>query len=187
MSVAAKSSELGLTPGIWSIDPMHSTVEVIVRHMVVSKVRGRFNEFSGTINVAESVEDSTVEATIKAASIFTAQEMRDNHLRSADFLDAEQFPEITFQSTAITAGASSYNMVGDLTIHGVTKSIELNLEFNGVDAHPQGGHRAGFSATGAISRKDFGMEWNAVLESGGVMVSDKVNIELEIQAASPQA
>ena len=187
MSVASKASELGLTPGVWTIDPVHSSVEIIVRHMVVSKVRSRFLDFAGTINIAENIADSTVNATIKAASISSGQEMRDGHLRTGDFLDVEKYPEITFVANGVNVDSKGYTLVGDLTLHGVTKSVSLELEFNGVDAHPEGGYRAGFSASGSILRKDFGMEWNAVLESGGVLLSDKLNIELEIQAASPEA
>ena len=187
MSVPIKASEIGLTPGVWTIDPIHSTVEFLVKHLVISKVRGRFNEFAGTITIAESLLDSAVLATIQANSIFTGQEMRDNHLRSGDFLEIENFPEITFRSTSITANTKNYTLTGDLTMRGVTKEVTLELEFNGAGAHPQGGVRAGFSATGSLSRKDFGIEYNASLEGGGVLLSDKMTLEFEIQASSPEA
>ena len=183
---ATTASALGLKTGVWEIDPVHSTVEFLVKHLVVSKVRGRFNEFSGSVTIAENLLDSQVNATIATASIFTNQEMRYNHLRSGDFLDAESFPSITFNSTSIEADGSDYVLNGDLTMHGVTKGVSLNLEFNGVAAHPMGGVRAGFTATGTLSRKDFGMEYNAPLEAGGVLLSDKITIELEIQATQPE-
>lgn len=164
---------------------MHSTVEFVVKHLVVSKVKGRFNEFSGSIEVAENILDSKVLATIAAGSISTGQEMRDNHLKTGDFLDIETYPTITFESKAITPSSDGYLMTGDLSMHGVTKLVSLNLEFNGVAAHPQGGLRASFTASGTLSRKEFGMEFNAALEGGGMLLSDKLNVELEIQASDP--
>lgn len=185
MSVQTTAAELGLKPGTWIIDPMHSTVEFLVKHLVVSKVRGRFNEFSGTIEVAEKLLDSKVVVTIAPNSIFTGQEMRDNHLRSGDFLEIEKYPNITFESTGIIPTSENYQLTGNLSLHGITKSVTLDLEFNGIAAHPQAGNRASFTATGSLSRKDFNMEYNAVIEGGGVMLSDKINLEFEIQASEP--
>ncbi len=185
MSVPTSASSMGLKPGIWTVDPVHSTVEFLVKHLVVSKVRGRFTDFSGSIEVGEDILDSKVIANIAANSIFTGQEMRDNHLRTGDFLDIEKYPTITFTSTAVTPTSDSYKLTGDLTMHGVSKAVELDLEFNGVSKSPQGDVRAGFSAKGVISRKDFQMEFNAPLDGGGMMLSDKLNIEIEIEAVEP--
>ncbi|CAG4931302.1 MULTISPECIES: YceI family protein [Acidithrix] len=187
MSAITSSAELGLKEGTWTIDPAHSSIEFVVKHLVVSKVRGRFNEFAGTITVASNLLDSAVNATIATNSIFTGQEMRDNHLKSGEFLDAEANPQITFDSTSIVANGDSYTLNGDLSIHGVTKGVALDLEFNGIASHPMGGNRAAFTATTTISRKDFNMEYNAPLETGGMLLSDKITIELEIQASAPEA
>jgi polyisoprenoid-binding protein YceI len=179
----------GLTPGTWHVDPSHSEVGFTVRHLMVSKVKGRFADVSGSITVAEDVLQSTVEAVAKVASIDTREENRDNHLRSADFFDAEQFPELTFRSTALRAKGSDFEMDGDLTIKGVTKPVTFALEYNGASANPlaEGAATAGFSAEAEINRKDFGLEWNVALESGGVLVGDKVKITLEIEAGKAHA
>jgi polyisoprenoid-binding protein YceI len=171
-----------LPTGTWTIDQAHSEVSFVVRHLMVSKVRGRFGSFRGTITVAPDPLDSTVEATIDVASVHTGDENRDNHLRSADFFDVETHPEMRFRSTAIRADGGDHVVVGDLTIHGVTRTVELALEFNGTSGDPWGGTRAGFSAGTELSRKEFGLEWNAPVETGGVVVGDKVKINLEIQA-----
>jgi polyisoprenoid-binding protein YceI len=179
----------GLTPGTWTVDPSHSEVGFVVRHLMVSKVKGRFADVSGTITVAENVLKSTVEATAKVASIDTRDENRDAHLRSADFFDAENFPELTFRSTALRAKGSDFEMDGDLTIRGVTKPVTFILEYNGASANPlaEGAATAGFSAEAEINRKDFGLEWNVALESGGVLVGEKVKITLEIEAGKAHA
>jgi polyisoprenoid-binding protein YceI len=174
----------GLTTGTWTVDPAHSEVGFVVRHMMVSKVKGRFTKVSGTITVAENVLDSSVVATAETASIDTRDENRDAHLRSADFFDAENFPELTFRSTGIRANGDAFTLDGDLTIHGTTRPVSFDLEFNGASANPlaDGNPTAGFSAETEISRKDFGLEWNVALETGGVLVGDKVKIVLEIEA-----
>ena len=179
----------GLTPGTWHIDPSHSEVGFVVRHLMVSKVKGRFAEVSGTITVAEDVLQSSVQASAKVASIDTREANRDAHLRSADFFDAESYPELTFRSTALRAKGSDFEMDGDLTIKGVTRPVTFTLEYNGASANPlaEGAATAGFSAETEINRKDFGLEWNVALESGGVLVGDKVKIVLEIEAGKAQA
>jgi polyisoprenoid-binding protein YceI len=171
-----------LTAGTWNIDASHSAVEFVVRHVVVSKVRGRFTDITGAITIADNPIDSTVTATIGLASINTDDEKRDEHLRSADFFDVANNPSMTFDSTSIVAKGNDYIVNGDLTINGTTKGIELALEFNGVAGDPWGGTRAGFSASTTINRKDFGLSWNVALEAGGFLVGEDIKIELEIEA-----
>lgn len=174
----------GLTTGTWTIDPSHSEVGFVVRHMMVSKVKGRFAKVQGTITVAEDVLNSSVEATIDAASIDTRDENRDNHLRSADFFEVETHPTLNFRSTGIRRDGDDFVLDGDLTIRGTTRPVSLELEFNGAQPNPlaEGKPAAGFSAHTEISRKDFGLEWNVALETGGVLVADKIKIVLEIEA-----
>jgi polyisoprenoid-binding protein YceI len=176
----------GLVAGTWTIDPIHSEVGFSVRHLMVSKVKGSFKTFAGSITIAEDPLDSHAEARIDASSVDTRDEGRDSHLRSSDFFDVEKHPEITFTSTAVRPAGRDYVVTGDLTIHGVTRSVDLDLEFNGVHADPWGGVRAGFSATTEISRSDYGIEFNIPLDGGGVVVGDKVKIILEVEAALQQ-
>jgi polyisoprenoid-binding protein YceI len=177
------TTAVNVPTGTWAIDLSHSAATFSVRHLMVSKVRGRFTSFSGTISVPDDPYASTVEATIDVASIDTHDAGRDEHLRSGDFLEIDKYPTITFRSTGVRGDVpDALVLVGDLTIRGVTRSVELALEFNGVAADPWGGTRAGFSASTEISRKDFGMEWNVALEAGGFVVGDKVKIELEVEA-----
>jgi len=171
-----------LSAGTWNIDPVHSEVGFTVRHMMVSKVRGRFTGFSGVITVAEDPLQSKVEATIDASSIDTGDETRDNHLRSGDFFSVEEHPNFTYRSTSVRQKGDDFEVEGELTIRGVTRSVPLSLELNGVGPDPYGGTRAGFSATTEISRKDFGIEFNIPLEGGGVVVGDKITVQLEIEA-----
>jgi len=171
-----------LSPGVWNIDASHSSVAFVVRHLVVSKVRGRFDKFSGAITIAEDPLQSRVDATIEVGSVSTGDDSRDGHLRTGDFFDVDQFPTMTFATTGVRADGGDYVLSGDLTIKGVTKPVELELEFNGVEGDPWGGTRAGFSAETEINRKDWGLEYNMVLETGGVMVGEKVKIQLEIEA-----
>lgn len=168
----------------YAIDAAHSTLGFTIRHAGIGKTRGAFADFAGTIEVADETTPvgSSVTATIKAASIDTRNNDRDNHLRSADFFDVEQFPEWTFRSTGVSGTNEDFTITGDLTIHGVTKSVELKAEFTGTATDPFGNARAGFEATATISRKEFGLTWNAALEAGGVLVGDKVAISLEIEA-----
>jgi polyisoprenoid-binding protein YceI len=172
----------GLTPGTWAIDPSHSSVDFTARHLMVSKVRGRFERFEGIITIDEQLLASHVEATVDLASVDSRDPKRDEHLRSADFFDIESFPTLQFVSTGVRPDRDDYVLTGDLTVHGVTRPVELKLEFNGVSGDPWGGQRAGFTASTELSRKDFGLEWNVALETGGVLVGDKVKIDIEIEA-----
>jgi len=171
-----------LTPGTWTIDPSHSSVGFVARHLMVSKVRGEFRSFSGALTIAEDRLASSVQASVEMNSVSTGDDQRDGHLRTGDFFDTEQFPRMTFTSTAVRAAGDDFVLVGDLTIKGVTRSVEFELEFDGVSPDPWGGTRAGFSATTVINRKDFGLEWNVALDTGGVLVGDKVTITRDIQA-----
>ncbi|OZC89049.1 hypothetical protein CH254_10635 [Rhodococcus sp. 06-412-2C] len=170
-----------LTAGTWVIDPAHSTVGFTVRHLVVSKVRGRFQNFSGTITVAEDGTPS-VDAEIDVASITTDNEQRDGHLKTADFFEVEKFPTATFKSTSVKADGGDFIVTGDFTLHGVTNSIDLKLEFNGVNAGMGNGPVAGFEASTVINRKDFGISIDMPLEGGGAVVGDKITLNLEIEA-----
>jgi polyisoprenoid-binding protein YceI len=178
-----------MTINNWNLDTVHSGINFTVRHMVVSKVRGRFAKFNGTVALDESdVTRSSVEATIDASSIDTGTAQRDDHLKSADFFDVERFPEIRFLSTRIEkVSGDRYRLTGELTIHGVTRSIALETEYGGRGKDPWGNERVGFTAKGAIDRKDFGLVWNQALETGGVLVSDRVELELEVQAVRAAA
>jgi polyisoprenoid-binding protein YceI len=178
-----------LNPGTWAIDPSHSEVSFSVRHLMVSKVRGTFKSFSGTINVAEDLTASSVEATIDVASVDTRDERRDTHLRSADFFNVEAHPQMTYRSTGVRATGEDYILDGELSLHGVTRPVALRVELNGVGSDPWGGTRAGFSASAEISRKDFGIDIAMPLEGGGVVVGDRVAIHLEVEATlqAPQA
>lgn len=172
----------GLTPGVWTIDPSHTAVTFSARHLMVSKVRGRFSAVSGAITIDDDAARSSVEAAIEMASISTDDDQRDGHLRSGEFLDVENHPTMTFRSTELRSDDDDYVLVGELTIKGVTRPVELELEFEGVEKDPWGGTRVGFSAEGEINRKDFGMEWNVVLETGGLLVGEKVKITLDVEA-----
>ncbi|MHB1488230.1 MAG: YceI family protein [Acidimicrobiales bacterium] len=168
--------------GTWDIDPVHSDVSFMVRHMMVSKVRGRFTTFSGEITTGENPLESSVTAEIDLASIDTGNEDRDNHVRSADFFEADAHPKMTYRSTAIRQSGDKYILDGELTIKGVTRNVSLDLEVNGLGPDAYGGTRVGFSATGELNRKDFGVNFNATMETGGVVVGDKVQLLLEIEA-----
>jgi polyisoprenoid-binding protein YceI len=170
-----------LTAGTWAIDTVHSTVGFSVRHLMVSKVRGTFNDFTGAITVAED-GTAAVTAEIQVASIDTKNTDRDAHIKSADFFDAEQYPTATFTSTAVRAKGDDYVVEGEFTLHGVTRPVELALEFNGVNPGMGHGEVAGFEATVVLNRNDFGIDFNAPLETGGVVVGDKVTLNLEIEA-----
>lgn len=172
----------GLTAGTWNIDPVHSEVSFVVRHMMVSKVRGSFSRFTGAITIGEDQLASSVEADIDVASITTNEEARDNHLRSADFFDLENHQHITYQSTSVEQDGDDFVVHGNLTIKGITREVPLKVEFNGVGPDSWGGTRAGFSATTEISRKDFGIEFNMPLDGGGVVIGDRIQINLEIEA-----
>ena len=167
----------------WAVDATHSSVEFAVKHMMVSTVRGRFKSFSGEIQADETNPTaSSISAAIDVASIDTGVEQRDDHLRSDDFFNAAQYPQITFRSTAIEQRGEEWKLAGELTIRDVTRPVSLDVEFEGRGADPWGGERAGFTATTKINRKDFGVNWNGVIEAGGVVVSDQVKITLNIEA-----
>jgi len=168
----------------WTIDPAHSNVEFGVKHMMFTTVKGRFSDVRGTITLDEQhVENSSVEVEIGVASIDTRDEKRDVHLRSADFFDVERFPTMTFKSTRVepTSGGEA-RVTGDLTIHGVTREVVLNTTMTGRGTNPWGAEVAGFEATTRINRKDFGLEWNVALESGGFLVGDEIKISIDIEA-----
>lgn len=177
----------GLTTGTWTLDASHSEVGFTVRHAGISKVRGRFSDVSATVEVGETREQTKATAVIKTASFDSGDANRDGHVKSADFFDVEQFPEITFTSTSIESKGDDFDVTGDLTIKGVTQQITIETEFNGVAVDPFGVTRAGISGETTISRKEFGLTWNAVLETGGVLVSDKVVITLDLAFTAPQA
>lgn len=167
--------------GKYTIDPTHSRVGFSVRHAMVSKVRGAFNTFEGSAVVAGG--SAKIDVTIQVASIDTRNADRDGHLASPDFFDAGTFPTITFTSTSIEAkGDDKLTVVGDITIHGVTKSVTFDLEYNGTAVDPYNNTRVGFEGTATIDRKDFGLTYNAALETGGILIGENVNLELEISA-----
>jgi polyisoprenoid-binding protein YceI len=169
--------------GTYAIDVSHTRLGFAVRHMAVSKVRGEFKDFSGTLELADNPADSKISVTIQAGSVDTHDENRDNHLRTNDFFDVENHPTWSFTSTAIRPrSAGEWDVDGDLTIRGVTKQVTLDATLEGVVNDPYGLHRVGFSATTSIVRDDFGVSFNAALETGGVVVGKKVDIDLEVEA-----
>ncbi len=171
------------TPGSWVIDPSHSTVGRVARHLMVSKVRGRFTSFSGTVVVGDPLEDSSVTVSIDAASFTTGDEQRDAHVLSGDFLDVEAFPTLTFEGSEPRRQGDDWVLPGLLTIRGTTRPVELEVEALGVITDPWGNPKAALSATAEIDREEFGITWNAALEAGGVLVGPKVRIELDVQLA----
>lgn len=168
----------------WNIDVVHSTVGFTVRHLMVSKVHGLFTKWKGTFELDEAnPATARVDVAIEVASVDTREPQRDTHLRSGDFFEAEKFPLMTFKSTAVERVAKDqYKVTGDLTLRGVTKSVVLDTEFAGRQVHPQMGERAGFSARTTINRKDFGVSYNQLLDHGGVAVSEKVDINIDVEA-----
>ena len=176
----------GYVAGTWSIDPVHSEVGFTVRHMMVSKVRGKFRTFSGEIVTGADPLGSSVTAEIDLSSIDTGNEQRDAHIRSADFFEVETYPTMTYRSTGVRVDGDVYILDGKLTLKGVTKDVELALEPNGFGPDAYGGTRAGFTAIAEINRRDFGVNFTAVMETGGAVVSDKVTIQLEIEAVLQQ-
>lgn len=170
-----------LTTGTWAVDPVHSSINFSVRHLMVSKVRGSFETFSGAITIAEDGTPS-VSATIDVNSIDTRNEQRDAHVRSADFFDAENHPTATFVSTSVRPDGDDYILDGDFTLKGVTKPVSLKLEYNGVNPGMGQGAVAGFEASVVLNRKDFGIDIDMPLETGGTVIGDKVTITLEIEA-----
>ena len=182
MSVTTQTTIPGYIAGTWTIDPVHSEVGFSVRHMMVSKVRGYFRDFSGAIVTAEDPAQSSVTATVDLSSIDTRQEQRDAHIRSADFFDVDNHPQMTFRSTAVRAHGADWAVEGELTIKGNTRPVTLALELNGFGPDAYGGVRAGFSARTEINRNEFGVDIKMPMDGGGVVVSDKISVELEIEA-----
>jgi polyisoprenoid-binding protein YceI len=175
------------TTSTWKIDPAHSLVELSAKHMMITTVKGRFSELSGTITVDEENADrSAVEVEIDTASIDTGVQQRDEHLRSADFLDVEKHPKITFRSTRVEGAhaepGDEFRLIGELTIRGTTREVVLDVRYEGQGTDPWGGERASFSARGQIDRRDFDLTWNQALETGGILVGNRVKLEIEVQA-----
>jgi polyisoprenoid-binding protein YceI len=171
----------------YTLDPTHTTVEFVVRHLMITKVRGRFTAFDGEIELGSGSDlPVSIAARIEAASIDTREDRRDAHLRSADFLEADTHPHLTFQSERIEGTPEHFTIDGKLTLHGVTRDVRLTGSFEGRAHDPWGGVRVGYSAHVTIDRKDFGLTWNAALETGGVVVGDQVRIELNVEAVRAQ-
>lgn len=172
-----------LTPGTWTLDPAHTSVAFTVRHAGISKARGQFTDVEGELVVAEGAEDLAFTATLKTESVSTSNPDRDAHLKSADFFDVENNPTITFRSTELKGDT----LHGELTINGITKPVELDFAYEGAATDPFGVYRAGFTGETTISRKEFGLTWNAALEAGGVLVADSVKISIEAEFTAPTA
>lgn len=168
--------------GRWLIDSTHTQAEFVARHLMVTKVRGGFDDIGGTIVVGEDPADSSVDVTVQMASVSSGTAERDTHLWSADFFDVENYPTMVFVSTSVEPSGSSWKLHGDLTIKDVTRPLTLDFEFVGVSVDPWGNAKAAFSASGDIEREDWGLTWNVPLEAGGVLVSKKARIEIEVQA-----
>ena len=172
----------GYVVGTWTIDPVHSYVGFVIKHMMVSKVRGRFTDVEATIVTAEDPLDSTVTATIQAASIDTSNSMRDDHIRSADFFDAQNHQAMAFTSTGIRHEDGQFSIDGELTIRGVTRPVTLDVETPEFGPNPQGGSKLGLSATTEINRHDFGVSYNGPIPGGGMALGDRVQVVLEVEA-----
>ena len=171
-----------LTTGTWAIDPTHTEVGFVARHLMVTKVRGSFTDVSGTVEVADDVTKSVDNVVIKTASVSTGTADRDGHLRSADFFDVETYPEITFVSTEVSRDGDDWTITGDLTIKDVTKPITIDFELAGSAKDPFGNTRLGFEGRTTLNRKEWGLTWNAALETGGFLVSDKIKLDFDISA-----
>lgn len=182
MSTTTISTQNTPAIGTWDLDPAHSDLRIIARHLMVTKVRGTFEDITGTIEVAEDPTESSAKIEAKAGTITTGVADRDEHLRSPDFLDADNYPLITFESTGVTPRDDDWELAGDLTIRGVTKPVSFDLTFEGSAQDPYGNSKAAFVATGEIDREKFGLTWNVPLEGGGVLVSKNFKVEFEVQA-----
>jgi polyisoprenoid-binding protein YceI len=169
--------------GTWSIDPAHSKVGFAVKHMGIATVRGEFQEFEGTLEIGEDLTSAKAHGTVKVASVDTNESQRDDHLRSPDFFDAQQYPELRFESTRVEAlDDEEFRITGNLTIHGVTNEIVLHADVQGTDIDPWGNERVGLEITGQLSRGDYDMKFNQALGSGNMLVADKVKLALDISA-----
>ena len=168
-------------PGLWRVDPGHAEVAFIGRHFGLTKVRGRFTGVAGEVIIADAIENSTVEVTIDMASVNSGDDARDDHLRSEDFFDVEHHPVATFHGTGLDSNGGTATLTGDLTIKGVTQPVALTVEYLGSASDPWNNQRAVFSAAGQINREDWGLTWNMVLDSGGLLVSKEIRIELEVE------
>jgi polyisoprenoid-binding protein YceI len=172
----------GYLAGTWNLDPAHTEIGFAARHMMVSKVRGKFEKYTGTITTAANPLESHAEAEIDLSSITTGNDQRDGHLRGSDFFDVDTHPSMTFRSTGVRPDGDDFQVDGELTIRGITKPITLKVELGGFGPDPYGGVRAGFTAQAVINRSDFGVNWNAAIEGGGVVISDKITIHIEAEA-----
>ena len=178
MSTATETT----TRTTWNLDPSHSELVFKVKHLMITNLKGEFRKMNASIEmIGDDLSTAKAKVTIDAASVFTNDENRDKHLRGADFFDVEQHPEILFESTSFLGNSSDCKLTGNLTIKGVTKPVNLSVEFGGANKDPWGHEKMGFSLTGTINRKDWGLNWNAALEAGGVLVSDEVRIAAEVQ------
>jgi polyisoprenoid-binding protein YceI len=183
MTPAVETAPAAGTRTEWKLDPTHTLVEFSAKHLMITTVKGRITDVEGSIFTDEKdPKNSSVVATLKAASIDTRTGQRDDHLRSADFLDVEKYPEIRFRSTRIEGGRESFKLTGDLTIRDVTREVTLDVQFEGRTKDPWGGERVGFSASGKIDRRDFGLTWNMLLEGGGLTVGNDIKINIEVEA-----
>ncbi len=187
--MSTTASPLTLIPtGTWTVDPAHSKVAFGVKHMGIATVRGEFTEFEGTLEIGDDLSSAKVYGTVKAQSVDTNEPQRDDHLRSPDFFDTAQFPELRFESTSIEAlDDEEFRIAGQLTIHGVTNEIVLHAEAQGTDVDPWGNERVGLEVTGQLSRGDYGMKFNQALGSGNMLVGDKVKLALDISAVKQSA
>jgi polyisoprenoid-binding protein YceI len=177
------ATSLSVTTGTWAIDPSHTRLGFAAKHAMVTTVRGGFESFEGTLTLdGDNPAASSANLAIEAASFSSGNEQRDGHVKSPDFLDVETYPALTFVSTAVRQDGDEFVMVGDLTIRGVTRRVEIQAELQGVERDPFGNERIGFEGRTVISRKDFGLSWNVPLDTGGVLVSDKIKIELDVSA-----
>ncbi len=170
-----------LAPGTWTIDPTHTTIAFVARHMMLSKVRGTFGDFTADVTIGDDPLESVVTAEVQMASIDTGNTDRDAHLRNNDFFAIDEFPTMSLRSTDVQRDGDDYVLHTELTVRGVTRPVDFALEFGGIGQDPWGNTRAGFEASATINRKDFGIEWNTALETGGVLVGDKIQIELDVQ------
>jgi polyisoprenoid-binding protein YceI len=183
MTAATETAPKSGVRTAWKLDPAHTLVEFSAKHMMITTVKGRIADVEGTIYTDEKDPGkSSVEATLKGASIDTRSDQRDQHLRSGDFLNVDQFPEIRFTSTRVEGDKNNFRLTGKLTIRDVTREITLDVEFGGINRDPWGGERVGFSASGKIDRRDFGLTWNQALETGGVLVANDIRINIEAEA-----